>query len=95
MAAQAIVNTHESSLPRSKIMSVSLIEVERQAQELSADDRARLAALLLDSLQESSRQEVQAAWDEEITARVAALKNGSATLFPAADVFAEARKACR
>lgn len=40
-------------------------------------------------------QEVQAAWAEEITARVAALKNGSATLFPAADVFAEARKACR
>ena len=74
-------------------MAALFIEVERQARELSADDRARLAELLLVSIQESSSQEVQAAWDQGITARVAALKNGSATLYPAADVIALARNA--
>ena len=74
-------------------MAALFIEVERQARELSADDRARLAELLLASIQESSSQEVQAAWDQEITARVAALKNGSATLYPAGGVFVQARNA--
>ena len=76
-------------------MAALFIEVERQARELSADDRARLAELLLESIQESTIEEVQAAWDQEITARVAALKSGSATLYPAADVIAQARHACR
>ena len=73
-------------------MAALFIEIERQARELSADDRARLAEVLLESIQESTIEEVQAAWDQEITARVAALKNGSATLYPAADVFAQASK---
>ena len=76
-------------------MQATFNEVERQARTLSADDRARLAELLLESIQEPDLQEVKAAWDIEIAARVASLNDGSAILYPASEVFAQARKACR
>lgn len=46
-----------------------------QALALPLDARARLAADLLDSLQESEAQ-VEAAWAEEIQVRVAAARSG-------------------
>ncbi len=76
-------------------MNTSFVAVEQQAQALSAEERATLADLLLASLKGRETQEIEQAWDEEIAARVAALKSGRAILHPAADVFAEARKACR
>ena len=53
-------------------MSVSLIEVEQQARLLSPDERARLAEVLLESLQNGAISEIKAAWQQEIESRVAA-----------------------
>lgn len=51
-------------------------------------DRARLAALLLASM-EPSESDVEAAWDDEIARRAAELDSGEVRGIPAADVFAE------
>ena len=76
-------------------MSESLAELEQQARALSPDDRARLAEVLLESLQESPLSEVQAAWNREIEERIAAYDRGDLQAFAAEDVFAEARRKTR
>jgi hypothetical protein len=69
--------------------------VDRNAELLAAQllawptaERARLAALLLASV-EPSESDVEAAWDEEIVRRESELDSGAARGIPAADVFAE------
>jgi putative addiction module component (TIGR02574 family) len=66
-------------------------ELEQQARALSPDDRARLAEVLLESLQGSPLTEVEAAWSREIEERVAAFDRGEVQAYPAEGVFAEAR----
>ena len=69
--------------------------VDRNAETLAeqlltwpTSDRARLAALLLASL-EPSEPDATAAWDEEIARRSAELDAGHLRSIPAAEVFAE------
>ena len=76
-------------------MPRSFAEIEEQARQLPPDERARLAELILESLQETSLSEVDAAWQQEIDERVAAYDRGEATTHPAEDVFAEARRITR
>jgi putative addiction module component (TIGR02574 family) len=76
-------------------MSESLAELEQQARALSPDDRARLAEVLLESLQETPLSEVEAAWNREIEERIAAYDRGDLQAFAAEDVFAEARRKTR
>ena len=73
-------------------MAASLRDLEQQAQALSAEERARLAEVLLESLREPPLPEIEAAWDREIAERVAAYDRGEATVYAAEDVFAEARR---
>ncbi|WP_348755085.1 addiction module protein [uncultured Aquincola sp.] len=73
-------------------MPTPLEQVTSQAIALSAEDRARLADLLLASLPDGSTEPLGAAWDKEIHRRVNAVASGSARLSSAADVHAEARK---
>ena len=54
-------------------------------------DRARLAQLLLASLEESESN-VDAAWDEEIERRAGELATGQVQGVPAAEVFAEVER---
>lgn len=76
-------------------MAASLSDVEQQARSLSADDRARLAELLLESLRAESLSDVEAAWSREISERVAAYDRGELQEHSAEDVFAEARRKTR
>jgi putative addiction module component (TIGR02574 family) len=69
-----------------------LEQLATQAIALSPEDRARLADLLLASLPDEAGEEVDAAWDQEIERRVAAIESGAARLIPAADIHADARK---
>lgn len=69
--------------------------VDRNAETLAeqlltwpTSDRARLAALLIASL-ESTEPDVAAAWDEEITRRGTELDAGTVSSVPATEVFAE------
>ena len=73
-------------------MTTALEQLTHQAIALSPEDRARLADLLLASLPESSNEALDEAWDEEIQARLAAVKSGSARLVSATEVHAQARK---
>ena len=73
-------------------MTSSLLEIERQASQLSPGDRAKLAEFLLESLQDPVMVEVKQGWEKEIALRVTAYENGEAPAFPAEAVFAEARR---
>ena len=76
-------------------MSELLAELEQQARALPPDDRARLAEVLLESLQATPLSEVEAAWNREITERIAAYDRGDLQTIYAEDVFAEARRNTR
>lgn len=75
-------------------MATSLEEIERQARALAAQDRARLAETLLESLQ-APLSEIETAWAQEIEERVAAFDRGETQAYAAEDVFAEARRLTR
>ncbi len=76
-------------------MSDTLRDLEEQARSLSAEERARLAQVLLDSLREKPLADVEAAWEREIEQRVAAYESGKLQTVTAEDVFAEARRLIR
>lgn len=70
-------------------------ELSARAKTLPPEDRARLAEELLDSLQEATDADAEAAWEREIERRVVEIESGAATLVPAEDVHAEARRFIR
>jgi putative addiction module component (TIGR02574 family) len=73
-------------------MADVLKELEQQAKALTPEERARLAEVLLESLQDAPIAEIEAAWDREIEQRVAAYDRGELQTVSAEDVFAEARR---
>jgi putative addiction module component (TIGR02574 family) len=75
-------------------MPHTLDEITREAQALSEEDRARLAEVMLESLHPVNA-DIAAAWDREIEARVIAFDRGKSPVYPASDVFAEARRRTR
>lgn len=75
-------------------MAATFGEIEKQARSLAAEDRARLAETLLESLH-APVSEVETAWAREIEERLAAFDRGETQVFPAEDVFAEARHLTR
>jgi putative addiction module component (TIGR02574 family) len=75
-------------------MSASLKQIEEQARALNAEERAKLAESMLESLH-SPLADIEAAWAQEIEQRVAAFDRGEIPAYPAEDVFAEARRISR
>ena len=75
-------------------MSPSLSDIEKQAQALSPEDRAKLAESLLESLH-VPMSDIESAWTKEIEDRVAAYDRGETKTYDAEDVFAEARRLVR
>jgi len=75
-------------------MAASLKDIEQQARGLVAEERAKLAETLLESLQ-SPLADIEAAWAREIEDRVAAFDRGETQSYAAEDVFAEARRLSR
>ena len=73
-------------------MSSLLDELSKKAQTLTVEERAQLAQQLLESVERDSDPEVQAAWESEIASRIVKYERGEATLIPAEDVFAAARR---
>ncbi len=72
-------------------MSAFLKSIEGQALALNAEDRARLAESMLESLH-TSIAEIEAPWAEEIEERVNAFDRGETPSFSAEEVFAEAHR---
>jgi putative addiction module component (TIGR02574 family) len=73
-------------------MAQDYAEIERSARLLSAEERARLAEVMTESLRGAVPSEIEAEWEAEIKRRVEAYERGEATLIPAEEVFAKARK---
>jgi putative addiction module component (TIGR02574 family) len=69
-------------------------ELERAAQALPAEERARLAEVMLESLC-APLSEIETAWAQEIEERVAAFDRGDMAAHDAEDVFATARRRTR
>ena len=76
-------------------MSTLVDELSARAKALSAEDRARLAEELLESLQGEPDSDAEAAWDAEIDRRVAEIDSGAVRLIPAEEVHAEVRRLLR
>ncbi|HVC30612.1 MAG TPA: addiction module protein [Steroidobacteraceae bacterium] len=74
-------------------MDVELIE--REARKLPAEDRARLARDLLDSLDELPPQELDHLWLEEASRRAAQIDAGEVELLSAEEVDRKARALLR
>ena len=70
-------------------------ELSARAKTLPPEDRARLAEELLDSLQQASDTDADAAWEREVERRVADIDSGAVELIAAEDVHAEARRLIR
>ncbi len=67
-------------------------ELWARARALPAQERARLAEALLDSL-DPREGDVEAAWDEELRKRIDDVERGGVELVPAEQAFAEVRRA--
>ena len=59
-------------------MGKSVAEIYEEASALDESDRARLAGLLLQSIEIVSDRDVERAWAEEIDERLASIDDGSA-----------------
>lgn len=77
-------------------MTEPMDRLEHEALRLAAADRARLARLLLESLDAAEDQEeVTAAWEAEVTRRVGEFREGSVPTTAATTVFNEAKSRIR
>lgn len=76
-------------------MSAKFKDLEQQASSLVAEERARLAEVLLESLQVAPLAEIEEAWNREIEERIAAYDRGELQTRAAEEVFAEARRLAR
>jgi putative addiction module component (TIGR02574 family) len=63
-------------------MSRTFTELWREAAELTEEERASLAGLLIESLEGEPDPDVEAAWAAEIEERVAELDAGTAKTVP-------------
>jgi putative addiction module component (TIGR02574 family) len=63
-------------------MATSTTDLFRQALDLNEKDRATLAGLLIESLEEEPDEGVEEAWKEEIRRRVAEIESGEVELIP-------------
>ena len=76
-------------------MPHTLAEIEQQARDLPAQERARLALALIQSLEPTDEGDVEEAWRVEVEARWASIERSAAETISAPEVFAEIRRALR
>jgi hypothetical protein len=69
--------------------------LEREALRKPAEDRARFAMVLLESLDELPHQELERLWFEEAACRAAQIDSGEMELIPSEDVDRKARALLR
>lgn len=76
-------------------MSTTLAELEKQATELSPEERARFALTLIQSLDPADEGDIEEAWRVEAERRLAEIESGSARLIPGDQVLANLRRRLR
>ena len=73
-------------------MSALFDELSKRSRELAIEERAQLAQVLLESVDQEAEPQVQAAWETEIASRLAKYERVEARLIPATEVFEAARR---
>jgi putative addiction module component (TIGR02574 family) len=73
-------------------MAATLDELKQQCAGLTSRERADLASFLLDSIDDQDEGDVEAAWQGEVSRRVAEIRAGQVTGIPAEQAFAELRE---
>ena len=73
-------------------MVKALEEIAQEALRLTSQQRLALASFLLELEEPGGDPEVDAAWEEEIRARIQAIDQGTAVGIPYEAVLAEAEK---
>jgi len=73
-------------------MSGSIEDVKSELLQLPTDQRAELAHFLIQSLDEGTEADVEAAWDAELARRMGEIDRGEAHGEPAETVFARLRE---
>ncbi len=73
----------------------TLADLERRARDLPAEDRARLALAMIESLETVDAGDIDEAWRQEAEARAAQIDRGEVETVPAAEVFAEVRRSLK
>jgi len=76
-------------------MPHTLAEIEQQARDLPAQERARLALALIQSLEPTDEGDIEEAWRVEVELRWSSIQRGTAETIAAPEVFAEIRRASR
>jgi putative addiction module component (TIGR02574 family) len=76
-------------------MSDRVAELAKRGKALAPEDRSRLVDMLLESLNEQSLSEIEAAWDEEVEKRLAAYHRGDVQSVEGEEVLAKARALAR
>lgn len=76
-------------------MSDPVVELAAKGAALAPDDRARLIDLLLASLDDGPRAQVEAAWAEEVECRLGAYDGGEVHAIDGDEVLEEARRIAR
>ena len=73
-------------------MSALFDELSKRSRELALEERAQLAQVLLESVEQETEPDVEVAWEAEIASRLAKYERGEARLIPATEVFEAARR---
>jgi putative addiction module component (TIGR02574 family) len=67
--------------------------LEKQVMDLSPRSRIRIAEKIIESVDDFTSKEIEAAWSEEIQRRVNDIESGKVKGIPAAQAMAKARRA--
>ena len=73
-------------------MSLSLIEIEKEARKLPLEERARLIGVLIASLEPADEGDIEAAWEQELLARSKEVQDGSVSPVPADEALERVRR---
>jgi putative addiction module component (TIGR02574 family) len=73
-------------------MSPAASQVLEAAMSLPQSERAEVANLLWESVEEFASPEIAAAWEEEIAQRIKDLESGKVESIPAEEVFQKLRE---
>lgn len=76
-------------------MRDQVVELAEQGKALAPEDRSRLVDMLLVSLHEKPRAQIEAAWDEEAERRLATYDRGEVHAIDGEQVLAKARALAR
>jgi putative addiction module component (TIGR02574 family) len=73
-------------------MPLSVIEIQREAERLTSEDKERLIGFLIASLEQPDEGAIEAEWAEECLRRSQEIHDGRVSAAPADEAFARIRR---